>query len=169
MTGYFCHLHLPVLCIFSYTVYLHVLSMSIYPVSRPPLDLLSASSILTVLPTFPLYFHMSVFSGFTSRTSNVLSMCCPSDVLICDPVHPHYSQRGPQYLHLLLSLLFFQLSLYHPLLCIYPAAILDTTGLCCVATLSPTTNLQSSHSDYIIYKICGSPVCSCFCYTITSS
>ena len=36
----------------------------------------------------------SGLSDFLSKTNN---MRCPSDVLIPDPIHPHYSQREPQH------------------------------------------------------------------------
>lgn len=102
-------------------------------------------------------------------------MCCPSDVLILIlSIHITAKENLKIFTSCLASSFF---SYHYIILCsafilsiflTEAAAILNTPILCCVATLSPTTNLQSSHSDYIIYKICGSPACSCFCHTITS-
>lgn len=59
--------------LFCHTSYLHVFSNCIHQVLAPLLDM----------------FKHSVLSGRTS------TMCCPSDVLIPDPLHPGSSWRQP--------------------------------------------------------------------------
>lgn len=39
-------------------------------------------------------------SGLSDFIYKVCSMCCPSDILIPDPIHPDHSHREPQHLYL---------------------------------------------------------------------
>ena len=114
---------------------------SFTPPINLPLGLLPGSFNLIILLIYSQSLlcscpnHFSLASDFLSKISNT---CCPSDVLIPDPIHLCYFQREPQHF----NLCYLQLCLYigglTTVLYTFPLILADTL----LSPITPDTFLQ---------------------------